>query len=275
MRGLATAQFLYWIEHHIGPIRRKFDLIVGTSTGAITAIALGLGIPAHELVRFYQEDGPKIFKRRGLGLLRPKYSAENMIRVLERKFNCSLFRECETNVMACATNCTSLSATFFKSWKGAYLSAARVAAASSAAPTYFNQVCIDNQWFCDGGLFANNPAAFAASEALELIGPSDPSTIKLLDIATPSRLDESMLGSSGALTLAPKLVDAFINSGMDASTELARRMFGEQNVYRVLPELGAASRRMDDTSTRNQMALKAIGDQEFMKHRDTLLSSFF
>ena len=44
-----------------------FDLIVGTSTGGIIALGLGLGIPAEEIVEFYEEHGPDVFFSTSLG----------------------------------------------------------------------------------------------------------------------------------------------------------------------------------------------------------------
>ena len=38
-----------------------FDLITGTSTGGILAIGLAMGVPARQLLSFYQEKGPTIF----------------------------------------------------------------------------------------------------------------------------------------------------------------------------------------------------------------------
>ncbi len=41
-----------------------FDLIAGTSTGGIIALALGLGMRPKDVVHFYVEQGPSIFQRR-------------------------------------------------------------------------------------------------------------------------------------------------------------------------------------------------------------------
>jgi hypothetical protein len=38
-----------------------FDLIVGTSTGGIIALGLGLGLSAERLLSFYRDDGPAVF----------------------------------------------------------------------------------------------------------------------------------------------------------------------------------------------------------------------
>ena len=45
------------------PLGKRFDLIGGTSTGAILAAGLALGMKACELRDFYVELGPDIFKK--------------------------------------------------------------------------------------------------------------------------------------------------------------------------------------------------------------------
>ena len=42
-------------------VAEYFDLIVGTSTGGIIALGLGLGLSAREILAFYENSGPKIF----------------------------------------------------------------------------------------------------------------------------------------------------------------------------------------------------------------------
>ena len=48
-------------KHCEGDLRDQFDLIVGTSTGGILAIGLGLGISPNDLLKLYVEKGPEIF----------------------------------------------------------------------------------------------------------------------------------------------------------------------------------------------------------------------
>src|SRR5437879_669145 len=75
IRGIIPARILSAIEDGIGqPLHKVFDLIAGTSTGGI--IALGIGTIANggspyrpaDLVAYYVENGPKIFRK---GLLTP------------------------------------------------------------------------------------------------------------------------------------------------------------------------------------------------------------
>src|SRR5207302_2236498 len=62
LKGVLPAAFLAAVERDIdGKVADYFDLIAGTSTGAIIALALGLGISAAEVLRFYEEYGPSIF----------------------------------------------------------------------------------------------------------------------------------------------------------------------------------------------------------------------
>jgi len=63
IKGVFPASFLTTIEDSIGDrVSNYFDLIVGTSTGGIIALGLGLGLPAKDILSFYEEKGSAIFK---------------------------------------------------------------------------------------------------------------------------------------------------------------------------------------------------------------------
>ena len=67
LKGLFSAAVIESLEEQIGhSIVRHFDIITGTSTGGLIALGLGLGKSGGEVVKFYQEDGPKIFPNAGL-----------------------------------------------------------------------------------------------------------------------------------------------------------------------------------------------------------------
>jgi patatin-like phospholipase/acyl hydrolase len=70
VRGVISIAFLERIEalfaEHAGaPVRLadRFDLVGGTSTGAIIATALALGLSASELKAMYFELAPRVFRR--------------------------------------------------------------------------------------------------------------------------------------------------------------------------------------------------------------------
>ncbi len=62
IKGALPAGFLAQVEEATGErIVDHFDLIVGTSTGGIIAIGLGLGVSASEILSLFRQDGPVIF----------------------------------------------------------------------------------------------------------------------------------------------------------------------------------------------------------------------
>src|SRR5579864_8274680 len=71
MRGIYTASYISHLAHGFSEKRcvgrldvgAGFNLIVGTSTGAIIGCALAAGIPPERVVRLYREHGSKIFRR--------------------------------------------------------------------------------------------------------------------------------------------------------------------------------------------------------------------
>ncbi len=68
IKGLFSAQVLAKFENVFKTnISDQFDLICGTSTGGIIALAASAKIPMSDVVRFYKEKGPIIFaqKRKG------------------------------------------------------------------------------------------------------------------------------------------------------------------------------------------------------------------
>lgn len=64
IKGLFAAELLKRLEDRLPngqAIRDYFDLIAGTSTGGIIALALGLGLSTDEITDFYKLKGKKIF----------------------------------------------------------------------------------------------------------------------------------------------------------------------------------------------------------------------
>ena len=87
VRGAITVAFLERIEELLGQRYGKevrlgdhFDLVGGTSTGAIIAGALALGKRTDEIKRFYLELAPNAFKRQNwpIPILRSKFDARGL-----------------------------------------------------------------------------------------------------------------------------------------------------------------------------------------------------
>ena len=83
IKGIYPATIISAIEEQIGvKIYEYFDLITGTSTGGLIALALAQGKPAKEIKNLYMKKGCKIFKKDlfsyFFGIPRHKYKNNNL-----------------------------------------------------------------------------------------------------------------------------------------------------------------------------------------------------
>lgn len=190
IKGLYSAQLLAKFEEVFGCVVSDcFDMLCGTSTGGIIALAASLKIPMSDVVRFYQEHGPFIFNERakcrpgGRTYLRTKqiafggkYSATPLRLALESVFEDKKIAESNNFLCIPAYNTLTANPRVFKKDFGNYTEDDRksyvdVALATSAAPTYFPVMEIEDDQFVDGGLWANNPILVALTEFLYKFAP--------------------------------------------------------------------------------------------------------
>jgi patatin-like phospholipase/acyl hydrolase len=191
IRGMIPAVVLAGLEQKRGKkIAEMFDLIAGTSTGGILALALtkpdGSGKPqyaAEDAVRLYEREGRRIFHRSAwhtvtsLGsLAEEKYPSAGIEGVLEDYFGEARLKDAVTDVLITSYEIERRFPFFFKS-RGAKAKPdydfpmKRVARATSAAPTFFEPCKLDADTpedyyaLIDGGVYANNPAMCGLVEA--------------------------------------------------------------------------------------------------------------
>ena len=207
IKGLYSATVLKHLEERFGaPLYKHFDLICGTSTGGLIALALSLGKSSEAIANFYADRGSQIFpdntwlKRRFGGLRqvlwRGKYSDKQLkTALIEFLGDQTIMADAKTHLCIPSFNLTTGEPIVFKKPFGNYyrdgnLNMVDVALATSAAPTYFPLAKIDHPslqgLFADGGLWANNPTLCGVLEALDhFVGPDKPySTYKVLSIAS-------------------------------------------------------------------------------------------
>ena len=193
IKGLYSAQILKHLEEKFNClISDYFDMLCGTSTGGLIALALSLKKPASEICNFYDEDGPKIFpsfrkitfrgKKYSNGTIKQllnggKFSDKNLKEALVRIFGEKKLAESNNLLCIPSYNVTEARPFVFKfdhkegdlnrDNKALYVD---VALATSAAPTYFPMAEIpyyDNKQFIDGGVWGNNPTLIGYLEALQ------------------------------------------------------------------------------------------------------------
>lgn len=176
-----------------------FDLITGTSTGGIIAIALGLGVPAADVLDFYVTRGPDIFPstgvtRRWRNALRwvwgPKYSQQRLEHAVRAVVGDRLLGESKCRLVINSYDAVRGDVHLFKTahherFKMDYkVPAAEVAMATAAAPTYFPAFTgKGGLTHIDGGIWANCPATIGLVEAIAVLG-RNPADIDILSIGT-------------------------------------------------------------------------------------------
>ena len=156
-----------------------FDLIAGTSTGGILALGLGAGLTAEEILRMYLDEGHRVFpsNERGLvgrarRLLSAQYDRGPLDKLLNHRLGGKTMRESKYRLLIPSTEGRNGEVWVFKTphhpdYKlDGDESMASVAAATSAAPTYFMPFERGGRTYLDGGIWANNPTMAALVEAL-------------------------------------------------------------------------------------------------------------
>ena len=248
IKGVFPAAFLATVEDAIGDnIANYFDLIVGTSTGGIIALGLGLGLSAKELLAFYEKHGPTIFKgNRGLRWLRwlvtSKYSKTPLENALRSCFGEKRLGDSKKRLVIPSLNLGNGEVHIYKTAHHPRLgmdykeSAVDVAMATASAPTYFpTHRSIAGIPLIDGGLWANNPVGMAVVEAITLLNwPRD--SLKVLSVGCTTEPLNVNLGrrtSLGGAYWAFKLLDVFMHVQSHASLGTALLLAGHDDVTRI------------------------------------------
>jgi uncharacterized protein len=193
-KGFYTLGVLNRVEAMLGgkPLCEHFNLIFGTSTGAIIAALLVLGYQVPAILELYQEHVPKITGKVFTGG-RTKALAE----LVEKVFRKADFAQLKTGVGIVATHWHQQKPMIFKgSVSQAHGSKASFAPgfgctiadavrASCSAFPYFERVKLKTSQgeveVFDGGYCANNPALYAIADAVKALKKSH-KDIRLLSV---------------------------------------------------------------------------------------------
>ena len=275
IKGVFPASFLATVEDTIEDnIANYFDLIVGTSTGGIIALGLGLGLSAKELLAFYEEHGPTIFKgNRGLRWLRwlgtSKYSKTPLENALKCCFGDRRLGDSKKRLVIPSLNLENGEVHIYKTAHHPRLemdykeNAVDVAMATASAPTYFpTHRSIAGIPLIDGGLWANNPVGMAVVEAITLLDwPRD--SLKVLSVGCTTEPLNVNLGRRiplGRPYWAFKLLDVFMHVQSHASLGTALLLAGHDNVVRIDKDVSQGKFGLDKTKEID--SLRGLGVSE-------------
>lgn len=269
IKGACPIGFLEQVETSTRQrIVDHFDLIVGTSTGGIVALGLGLGLSAARLLAFYRDDGPQVFGelatveeagwltrtvvkisnpmgRLGRSIRQfvgPKHDPGMLGSALQRAFEGRLLGESLTRLVIPAYHPARQTVYVFKTSHHPRLEvdhtckATDVALATAAAPTYFPAHELEGgASLIDGGIWANNPVGLAVVEAIGVLG-WDRAAIKVLSLGCT---DEVYIpGPRAGIAQLNKGVLRLLMQGQSRyALGTAKILVGEDNFYRISPSV--------------------------------------
>ncbi|GAC1337077.1 MAG: patatin-like phospholipase family protein [Candidatus Dormibacteria bacterium] len=287
IRGVIPAKVLVALEARTGKrIAELFDLIAGTSTGAI--LATGLCIPdnksrhtakysAAQVLGFYKDMGRDIFRDNKLRKLvslffGSEYSATPLTRHLSALLADEHLADAVTGLLITAYDLRAGEAWFFSRDRaredpGRNYKLRDVARATSAAPTYFPPFKLPGDdhrdaVLVDGGMFANNPALCAWVDAHESVNAA--SDVMILSLGTGSVPHSAPLRRSrrwGKLLWAQPAIDAFLDGQSDTADYQLRQLLDRDRYLRIQPTLPVELGAMDDASTGHLEALESSADR--------------
>ena len=180
VRGIYPAYILQRIENdYNAKIIDIFDMVVGTSTGAIIAGAIAADYPITDIVKIFENKSEQIFKKIPFsfkGFIKSRYDKESLTDILGLSLGTKKLDEAKIKLIITATDIGNGKTHIFKSYPSPELSRdaeatiAEAILSSCSAPTYFDPETIGEAEYklADGGLWANNPSLLALIEALQL-----------------------------------------------------------------------------------------------------------
>jgi patatin-like phospholipase/acyl hydrolase len=289
VRGLVPARVIARLEELVGaPCAHTFDLIAGTSTGAIVALGLAAprthagarrGYTGAELEDVYLENAAAIFSRSFArrvvaldDLVEERYPASHLEEVLTRYFGEVRLSELTTEVVVPSYDLAHRAPWMFERARARAdarhdMLVRRVARATSAAPTYFEPYEAEDpegtpRLFVDGGVVANNPAMCALVRARELW--PEASRIVLVSVGTGQLsewIDHRQSLGWGAAGWAEPLLDIVFDGGSELVDQQLRMSLGQADYLRLQLPLEGASPSLDDPSPENLAALGRQADR--------------
>ncbi len=253
VRGVIPARIMQRVEQLRPNTVGSANLLAGTSSGSITALALASAMTPAALVDYFVVQSPKIFSTNfvsqlsdGAGLLADRYKTADLQDSLVQALGTTKLIDFRQKVLVPAFELNFLDpqgAQSERSWKAKFFHnfpgpnnsslelAADVAVRSSSAPAYFPIY----QGFVDGGVVANNLSMCALAQALNPdFGNQILSDIRLISFGTGIKREyvNSQNGDWGLLQWGFTILHMILN-GAVALVDYQCNQILNDNYFRV------------------------------------------
>ncbi len=312
IRGVLSGQIIVRIENLLKEITNDpttrigdyFDIISGTSTGAILACAYITPneynkpkYSAEEVVSFYLDNGDKIFNKSfkqriksGFGIFSSEFDEKGLVDSLEKYFGDLELKDLLKPCLIPSVETEKRECILFKQ-HNAKLSPDEnfyvkdVLRGTTSAPTYFKPAEIysisGNRYsLVDGGLYANNSSLCAYTEINKIFESKRNLTVrdvKILSIGTGSyniAYENKKARKWGLLQWAKPSIDMMMSSTSNVTHYQLNKLFDSFNCseqyLRINPILPQSLSSMDNTEKNNMKNLQEKGDNIFEINKDKL-----
>ena len=193
-KGFYTLGVLKEIESMLDcRLHERFDLIFGTSTGAIIAALLSLGYSVDDIHKLYKEHVPTVMRE-----CSPEGKSAALEKLANEIFGVKTFEDMKTGIGIVTTRWMNEIPMIFKAsvhqlhgrkttyMPGFGVSVADAVQASCSAYPFFNRKFVttgagDNVELMDGGYCANNPTLYAIADAIHALN-HDRENIRVVSI---------------------------------------------------------------------------------------------
>lgn len=230
MKGLAMIEMLAEMERKTGKqIYELFDMVCGTSTGGLLAMAIYCKLDMQRCKELYLRLGKRLFDKSSKKNLPPWYDGNKLIQIIREEFGDIAMVDCDDRpkIFVVGANVSQNPPVphLYRNYKfqegipfkyaGTYGStlyeAGRI---TSAAPVYFESYEKNNITFYDGALVANNPAQIAFDEARLLWG-SD-----LIDVIVSLGTGRSLNPPKPMKETLPGFIRSFLDSNLSGALDV-------------------------------------------------------
>jgi len=278
VRGILPIVWLEHLEQQLDkPLHEHFDLIAGSSIGAVIGCAIAAGLPVSEIRKNWQAYADTVFSRshrmtRSLmnlcaytGIV-PRYQADGMITMLKSVFAGQTLGELKTPVLVLTHNPESVKAEILTTPRHSDLPVWSACRASTAAPVFFkphNFVhAAQRKTLLDGSLSAINPAVVALSHAMQHIRQQDNGCsiddIVLASFGTGKRLANRHKPGKTIVAHGKALTNALFFGSMADDHATAGSLLSANNYFRLQTLLPARLEAMDAAEHIDELQQRAV-----------------
>lgn len=247
-KGFYTLGVLKEIEAMVGcPLHQKFDLVYGTSTGAIIAALIALGYSVDAIYELYRKHVPAVMSQ-----TKREDKSAALKKLADEVFGDKTFADVKTGIGVVAARWLTERPMIFKSHVGQAhgraatfvpgfgVSIADAVRASCSAYPFFERTVVKTSKegeveLVDGGYCANNPTLYALADAIEALERSR-QDIRLVSVGVgiyPAPKSSFMMWFAKKYILTVELLQKTLEINTQSMDQLRQVLFRDVPTIRI------------------------------------------